>query len=153
MIKLVKNCYTEIPYCSGFSIIRTVIICIRTLGRWLTSLCFRQQRLQSLEFCYRRKQNCCTNDFSRMLQHLFHPVRDLDHNLQRPSKLSEAANAVVCCITAWQIKRWGKQDHSWVQSLACDWLNVAFALFCQPCPRFQTSRKLLQDCKNRFLFA
>ena len=42
----------------------------------------RKKTLLSLQFCYRRKQSCCINDFSRMLQHLFHPVRDLDHNLQ-----------------------------------------------------------------------
>ena len=38
----------------------------------------------------------------------FQPVRNLVHDLQRLSKLSEAANTVVHCITVWQIKRQGK---------------------------------------------
>ena len=45
---------------------------------------------------------------SLMLQCLFQPVRDLDHDLQRPSLLSEATNTVVHCITVLQIKRCGK---------------------------------------------
>ena len=50
-----------------------------------------------LQFCYRRKQSCCMNNFSRMLQRLFHPVLDLNHDLhvQRLSLLIEVANAVV----------------------------------------------------------
>ena len=43
-----------------------------------------KKMLRSLQFCYRRKQSCCMDDFSRMLQRLFHPVRDLDHDLQCP---------------------------------------------------------------------
>ena len=31
--------------------------------------------LQSLEFCYRRKQSCYMNNFTQMLQRLFQPVR------------------------------------------------------------------------------
>ena len=38
---------------------------------------------------------------------LFQSVRELDHDIQRLSWLSEAANAVVHCITVWQIKRRG----------------------------------------------
>ena len=50
--------------------------------------------LRSLEFCYRRKQSCCTNGF---------PERYNAFSIQY-----EAANAVVHCIAAWQIKRRGK---------------------------------------------
>ena len=38
--------------------------------------------LWSLEFCFRRKQSCCMNDISQMLQRLFQPVRELNHDLQ-----------------------------------------------------------------------
>ena len=51
------------------------------------------------------------------------------------SKLAE--RSCKHCITAWPIKRRGKWDHSWVQSLACDWQIVAFPLFYLPCPRFR----------------
>ena len=50
--------------------------------------------LRSLEFCYRRNQSCCTNDFSERYNAF--PIQ------------YEASNAVVRCITAWQIKRRGK---------------------------------------------
>ena len=68
----------------------------------------RKKTLRSLEFCYSRKQSCCTNDFPECYNAFFHAVQDLDHDLQHPSLLSKAMNAVVHCITAWQIKRRGK---------------------------------------------
>ena len=86
----------------------------------------------SLESCYRRKQSCSMNDFPRMLECLFHPVQDLDHDLQHPRLLSKTVNAVV-----WQIKRRGKYDHSWLQSLARDRLIVVLAPFYSPCPWFR----------------
>ena len=58
---------------------------IRTLGRCHVFSSSEKKTIRSLEFCYRRKQNCCMNDFSQMLQHLFQPVWDLDHDLQHPS--------------------------------------------------------------------
>ena len=67
-----------------------------------------KKTLQSLAFCYRRKQSFCTNDFPERYNTFFNAVQDLDHDLQRPSKLSETTNTVVHCITAWQIKRQGK---------------------------------------------
>ena len=92
---------------------------------------------RSLEFEYRRKQSCCMNDFSCMLQHLYHPVWDFNHDLQCPSQLSEVVHTVVRCITAWQIKRRGKQDHSWFRSLTRDRLIIALSLFYWPCPQFR----------------
>ena len=58
---------------------------IRTLGRRHVFVSSGKNTFRSLEFCYRRNQSCCMNDFSQMLQRLFQPVRDLDHVLQRPS--------------------------------------------------------------------
>ena len=69
---------------SRLSIIRAPII--RTVdypNAWMPP-CFWQhgrETFRSLEFCYRIKQRCYWNDFSRMLQHLFQPVWDLNHDL------------------------------------------------------------------------
>ena len=93
---------------------------------------------RSLQFCYKRKQSCYMSNFSQMLQDFFSKYGI--HNLQRPSQRTKATNAVVSavvsavvhCITVWQIRRWDKQDHSWLQSLAHDRLNVVSALFYHP---------------------
>ena len=76
---------------------------------------------------------------SQALQCFFYAVRDLDRNFQRRCQLNEAVNAVlhVHCITAWQIKRRGKQDLSCLQSLTHDRLIIALSLFHRPCPRFR----------------
>ena len=65
------------------------LLIIRTLGRRHVFGSSGSKIFWSLEFCSRRKQSCCMNNFSQMLQLPFQPVWDLDHNLQRPSKLSE----------------------------------------------------------------
>ena len=49
---------------SGFSILCTPIIRIRTLGH--VAIFFGpsgKNTLRALEFCYRRKKSCCMNDF------------------------------------------------------------------------------------------
>ena len=64
--------------------------------------------LQSLEFCYRRKQSCCMNDFSWTLLHLFQQVRDLRSQFTM-SELAERSHercSTLYCSVA--IKRWGK---------------------------------------------
>ena len=125
---------------SGFLIIQTPIIRIQTLGCRLTSPCFWQQQekdvavtgdllLEIAKLLYERLFPNATTPFSSST--------GLGSRFTTCELASEAANAVVHCITAWQIKRRGKEDHSWLQSLACDQLNVALVLFCQPCPRFR----------------
>ena len=81
---------------------------IWTLGRHHVFSSSGKKTFQSLGSFYKRKQSCCMNDFSGMLQRLFHPVRDFSLDLQCLSLLSEAANAVVHCITVWKIKRRGR---------------------------------------------
>ena len=92
--------------------------------------------LRSLEFCYRRKQSCCMNNFPDECSNAF-------------SIQYKAANAVVYCITAWQIKRRGKYHHSWLQSLAHDRLIMALSLFYRPRLRF----RLTLGLRNGALFA
>ena len=74
------NEYVKLKYSlySGFSIIWTPICVSKHLD--VGSHCHifgsrGKKTFQSLQFCYRRKQSCCRNDFSRMLQRLFNPVR------------------------------------------------------------------------------
>ena len=106
-----RICKTFLRKYSGFSIIWTPIIRIRTFGRWLMSPCFRYQRKKYVAVTgvlLHEKTKLLYERLSQMLQSFFHAVRGLDYDLQRPSLLSEAANAVVHCITAWPIKRRGK---------------------------------------------
>ena len=77
------------PACcySGFLIIWTPIICIRTFGHWLTSLCFRHQREKDVAvtgILLQEKAKLLYKWLSRTLQRFFYAVWDLDHNLQRP---------------------------------------------------------------------
>ena len=62
---------------------------IQSLGRHHVFGSSGKKTFWSLKFCYSRKQSCCMNDFSQMLQCLFHPVWDLDHDLQRLSYVAE----------------------------------------------------------------
>ena len=48
---------------------------IWTLGRCHNFGSSRKKTFWSMEFCCRRKQSCCLNDFSQMLQHLFSQYR------------------------------------------------------------------------------
>ena len=73
---------------SGFSIIRTPIIRIRTFGRRLPSPCFRYQRKKDVAVTgvlLQEKTKLLYERLSRTLRCFFHEVRDLDHDLQRPS--------------------------------------------------------------------
>ena len=78
---------------SGLSINRTPIMRIRAIGLRLVTVVLQQE-----------KANLPYERLSRTLQHFFHAVRDLDHYLQLTNQLIKAANAVVYCITVWQIK-------------------------------------------------
>ena len=80
-----RNLQWHVTDYSGFSIIRTLIIRTWTSAHVAMFSAATGKTLQSLEFCYKRKPSCCMNNFSWMLQCLFHPVGELDHDLQRPS--------------------------------------------------------------------
>ena len=79
-------------YYSGFSIIQTVIIRIQTLKCTLTAPRFQQQREKDaavVGVLLQEKEKLLYEQLFHMLQHLLHPVRDLDHDLQCPSDLAE----------------------------------------------------------------
>ena len=88
---------------SGFSIIRTPIIRIRTFGRRLTSPCFQHQREKDIAVTgvlLQERAKLLYERLSQILQRFFYAVWDLDHDLQRLSQLKRATNTVVHRNTA-----------------------------------------------------
>ena len=130
---------------SGFSIIRTPIIRIRTIEHWLTLPRFWYQQEKDVvvtRVWQQEKAKLLHERLSQTLQCFFHAVRDLDHNLQRPSY-------PTYCITVWQIKRRSKLDLPWLQSLTRDQLIVALSLFYRPCPWFRRQFRLPLGLRKR----
>ena len=91
------------------------------------SPCFRQQREKDVLVTGVLLQEKAKLLYERLFPDattLFSASTGFRSRFTMSEQLSEAVNAVVHCITMWQVKRQGKEDHSWLKSLARDRLNV-----------------------------
>ena len=105
-----------------------------------------KKTLRSLEFCYRRKQSCCTNDFPERYNafSMQYGIQITIYNVQATCTciLAKPRTLQYTVLQHGKLRRRGKQDLSWLQSLACDRLIVALSLFYWPRPRFRLTLRL-----------